>query len=165
MSLQLDRYEVQAGLQEVLTFDVYGLTDIISNRDGKASQDINRLWQRFFEESIGHKIACRADDVIYAVYSDYEGDHTLPYRLTIGYRVDSQTINSLEPFHCIHVKSGTYAVLSARGEQPSALIQTWQSVWESDLNREFSTDFEMYGPRFFEEGVHEVLVCVGLKDS
>ena len=33
----------------------------------------------------------------------------------------------------------------------------------ADLEREFKTDFEVYGPRFFEDGLHEVLVHIGIR--
>jgi len=160
MSTKTQDYEIKAGLAEVEAFDVLGISVVTDNE--KAAEDINGLWERFFAESVGQKIPERKDDVIFAVYSDYEGDHTKPYRLTIGYRVDGKTpANS--PFHSVRCKGGDYAVLSAAGEQPKALMQTWESIWSSDLERAFETDFEVYGPRFFEEGVHEVLIHVGLK--
>lgn len=65
--------------------------------------------------------------------------------------------------HHIKVHGGEYALLSAAGEQPKALIETWEAIWSSDLEREFKTDFEVYGPRFFEDGLHEVLVHIGIK--
>ena len=49
------------------------------------------------------------------------------------------------------------------GDQPKALIETWEAIWSSDLDREFKTDFEVYGPRFFEDGLHEVLVHIGIQ--
>jgi len=114
---------------------------------------------------IAHHIPERLDDVIYAVYSDYEGDHTKPYRLTLGYRMktDFEPSGDLGTLHHVHVEDGDYALMSAAGEQPKALMETWTAIWQSDLDRSFKTDFEVYGQRFFEEGVHEVLVAVGVK--
>ena len=107
------------------------------------------------------RIPNKVDDVIYAVYSDYEGDHEAPYRITIGYRVD-KTDSLFMDTHHVHIEGRNYAVMSAAGEQPDALLETWEAIWSSDLDRTFKTDFEAYGPRFFEEGVHEILVHIGV---
>ena len=154
--------EIRAGLASVEKFTMAGISIVTSNE--KAAEDINTLWERFFQEKIGQKITAKTDDVIYAVYSDYEGDHEKPFRLTIGYRLNETLNDNRAPeFHEIAVQAGDYAILSAAGEQPKALIETWEAIWSSDLNRSFQTDFEIYGPRFFEDGVNEVLVHVGVK--
>tara|TARA_R110001592_G_scaffold29350_9_gene106603 strand:- start:22856 stop:23353 length:498 start_codon:yes stop_codon:yes gene_type:complete len=153
-------YEVKAGLETLPAFSVVGLSAIISGND-KASEEINVLWQSFFEQSIGQDVDNRVNDVIYAVYSDYEGDHTQPYRVTIGYKIAGEPLCK-DHLHHVEVKEADYAMMSAAGEQPKALIDTWTAVWQSDLDRKFETDFEVYGQRFFEEGVHEVLVAIGV---
>ncbi len=152
-------YEVKAGLEKIDGFSVVGLSMTTSNET--ASEEINALWQDFFEKSIGQDVENRVDDVIYAVYSDYEGDHTKPYRLTVGYKIEGAPQMKDHLYH-VEVQSADYAMMGAIGEQPKALIETWTAVWQSDLDRKFETDFEVYGKRFFEEGVHEVLVCIGV---
>ena len=152
-------YEVRAGLAEVEAFDVVGISTITNNKTG--TDDINSLWERFFKDSIGQQILHKTDDAIYAVYSDYEGDHEAPYRLTIGYRVN--TVEVPVDMHHVRVQSGDYAMMSAAGEQPKALIDTWEAIWSSDIDRAYKTDFELYGPRFFEQGVNEVLIHIGVK--
>ena len=154
-----DNYEVRAGLAEVETFDVLGISIITDNERG--ADDINALWERFFKDSIGQQILDKIDDTIYAVYSDYEGDHEAPYRLTIGYRVSND--NTPLDMHRVSVQPQEYAMMSAAGEQPQALIETWEAIWSSDIDRSYATDFEVYGPRFFEDGVNEVLIHVGVK--
>lgn len=155
-----DTYEVKAGLEHLNAFDVVGLSAKISGHE-TGSEEINALWQSFFEQETVHHIPNRLDDVIYAVYSDYEGDHTKPYRLTIGYKVKGDPAPA-EHLRHVQVKAAHYAMMSAAGEQPKALIDVWTAIWQSDLDRVFETDFEVYGRRFFEEGVHEVLVAIGV---
>ncbi len=152
-------YEVKAGLDRLNGFSVVGLS-VVTNRD-RAAEDINRLWEDFFAKNIGQTIENRVDDVIYAVYSDYEGDHTKPYRVTIGYKINGEP-QTPEGLHHVAVQTADYAMMSAAGEQPKALIETWQAIWQSDLNRKYETDFEVYGKNFFEEGLHEILVCIGV---
>lgn len=159
------QYDVKAGLERIEAFTVRGISALIDNRDDRAAEQINMLWQSFFEQQVAQRMPERANDVIYAVYSDYQGDHTQPYRLTIGYVVNDGTIPGGEAeLHAVQVRTGRYATLAACGAQPQSLIETWVAVWESDLDRAFGTDFEVYGPRFFKEGVHEVLVYIGLKE-
>ena len=155
----MSTYEIKAGLAEVEGFDVVGISTVTDNEKG--ADDINALWERFFEDSVGQYVPNKTDDVIYAVYSDYEGDHTKPYRLTIGYRVNEP--ETPDQMHHVCVRPQSYAVLSAAGQQPQALIDTWTAVWGGDLDRSYGTDFEVYGPRFFEDGINEVLVHVGVK--
>ncbi|MFK7838847.1 MAG: GyrI-like domain-containing protein [Bdellovibrionales bacterium] len=153
-------YEVKAGIAEVEQFDIVGISTITNNQKG--TDDINALWETFFKDSVGQSIPNKTDDVIYAVYSDYEGDHEAPYRLTIGYRVNNTT--TPDTMHRISIKSQQYALMSAAGKQPDALIETWKAIWSSeDLPRSYATDFEIYGPRFFEDGVNEVLVHIGIE--
>ena len=156
-------YEVKAGLAEVNSFTVVGIS-IMTDRS-KATQDINALWEAFFSQQIGQKITAKTDDFIYAVYSDYEGDYEKPYRYTIGYRVeddrDVETATDTQ-LNAVTIQDQSYAVMSATGKQPDALIETWTAIWASDLERTYKTDFELYGERFFEDGVNEVLIHVGV---
>ena len=160
MSTHAHSFEVKAGLECIPAFDIIGISTIVSNNE-TASEDINALWQRFFEEQTAHRIEHRVDDVIYAVYSDYQGDHTKPYRFTIGYKVAANAAH-VQGLDHVQVQEADYAMMSAAGEQPKALVDVWTAIWQSDLDRCFSTDFEVYGKRFFEEGVHEVLVAIGV---
>lgn len=154
-----DQIEAQA----IDGFYVVGISAMTCNDNGQAAGDINALWQRFYEENMLHKIEDRAENVIYAVYSDYEGDHTKPFRVTIGCKTRGAANDLPQGLHKTHVPSAHYAMFAARGEQPKALLQTWEGVWKSNLPRTYVADLEIYGPRFFEDGLHEILVCVGVK--
>jgi predicted transcriptional regulator YdeE len=153
----------QTETAELGGFTVVGITVRTTNKDNKATEDINVLWQRFFEEAVGEAIPAKDGEAIYAIYHDYEGDHEHPYSLTIGCRVKSEDFALADGLSSVFVESDDYAIFAAQGEQPKALIETWQSIWKSDIKRTYKTDVEIYGPRFFEEGLHEVLVCIGVK--
>lgn len=157
-------YQVWSGVDTVPSFEVMGVSAKISGAE--AVEEINALWEDFFEEQVAAKIGLAEDDMIFAVYSDYEGDHTKPFRLTIGFKVPEDADKEFpEEFHRVKVREETYALMSCGGEQPKSMMDGWKAVWESDLDRRFATDFEVYGPRFFQEGVHEVLVAVGVNIS
>ena len=148
---------------EIRGYAVVGLTIRTTNKEGKATEDINALWQRFFEEAVGDHIPHKDGEAIYAAYHHYEGDHEQPYQLTIGCRVLREDFALPEGMDAVFIPQGHYAVFAAQGEQPKALLNTWENVWKSDLPRTYACDVEIYGPRFFEPDLHEVLVCIGVK--
>ena len=145
-------------------FDIIGIDIKTTNENDQAADDINALWQRFFENAVGDKIPHKTGNAIYAVYTDYEGDHTKPYRFIIGCKV--QHCDDIpEGMVAHHVPESRYGVFTSIGEQPKSLIKTWESIWDLDsLPRAFTSDFEVYGPRFFEPGLHEVLVHIALEN-
>lgn len=145
-------------------FTLVGIDCTTCNKDGKAAEDINALWLRFFEDAIGDKIPGRTGDSIYAAYTDYQGDHTQPYRVIIGCEVQH---NSPPPGGLVQhfIPPSRYAVFPSIGEQPASLIRTWERIWDmSALPRSFKTDYELYGPRFFEPGLHEIMVHIALEN-
>jgi len=154
------QYEVKAGFEQIEAMTIAGLSIMTDNEKG--AEDINALWERFFQDQVGQKLeTIKENDFIYAIYSDYEGDHTQPYRFTLGYKIkDGETAPN--EFHSLTTETADYAMLAAAGEQPKALIEAWTSIWQSDLDRRFQTDMEIYGPRFFEDGVNEVLIAIGI---
>lgn len=154
------QYETKAGLTNFDSFTIAGVTTVTDNQKG--TDDINALWEQFFQSQIGQQLEShKEDDVIYAVYSDYEGDHEKPYRLTIGYKLKST--EGLAPnLHTVTIEKGEYAMLGTQGPQPQALVEGWTAIWQGELDRRFKTDIEIYGPRFFKEGLNEVLICVGV---
>lgn len=158
------QHDTAEKLPEIGGFTVMGITCRTTNENGQAAEDINALWQRFFEEAVGEAIPDKDGSAIYAVYHGYEGDHTKPFSLTIGCRVlGAAKANPAPGLESVFVEKGDYRVFAATGEQPRALMETWGAIWAAqDLNRAFRTDVEIYGPRFFEEGLHEVLICVGV---
>ncbi len=154
---------IEEETQPVDGFTVVGITTRTTNKDGKATDDINALWQKFFEDAVGEKIPHRVGEAIYAVYHDYEGDHESPYALTIGCRVEKIDETLPLDLDAAFVERGDYMIFAARGEQPKSLVETWQAIWKSDIKRSFRTDVEVYGPRFFEPDTHEILVCIGVE--
>jgi len=146
-------------------FHVVGITIRTDNADGRAANDINALWQRFFDEAVGQAIPAKDGHALYAVYHAYAGDHTAPFSVTLGCKVAANDFTLPAGLSSIFVEGGDYQIFAARGEQPKALMQTWEGIWRTPLNRAFRTDVEIYGPRFFEPDLHEVLVCIGVKQG
>ena len=120
-AIEAQRYDVRAGLEKITQFSVVGVSQMITAGPDGASEQINDLWQHFFESQIGHVLEQRKDDIVYAVYSDYQGDFSKPYRLTIGFKMeDGGTAQKLSPglLHHTQIKTADYAMMAAAGEQP-----------------------------------------------
>ena len=145
-------------------FKVVGLSIRTTNKDGKAVDHINALWQMFSEQNILNDLPQRIDDTIYAVYSDYEGDHTKPYKFTIGCAVENFD-NVSQGLDAFEIPAQSYAVSKAVGEPPKSVVESWTAIWESDLNRAYAFDFEVYGEKFFNPETREVAVYVSLEET
>src|SRR6476620_9643433 len=58
-----------------------------TNSGGQSNIDCGGLWQKFEKENFASRISNKIGDEIYAVYFDYEGDHTKPFSYFIGCEV------------------------------------------------------------------------------
>src|SRR5437868_2764063 len=55
-----------------------------TNSGGQSNIDCGNLWQKFEKENFAGRISNKISEEIYAVYFDYEGDHTKPFSYFIG---------------------------------------------------------------------------------
>ena len=122
-------------------FDLAGLQIRTSN--DKAMETIGPLWGRVYGGGLGG--APVGEGRLYAVYSNYESDHTGEYDFLIGRAVQADADTPEGQAH-LRVPNQNYAVVKAKGEMPGALVQTWMQIWEADLPRAFTTDFEIHDP-------------------
>lgn len=104
---------------------------------------IKEHWQNFTLNKTLEKIPDRKSDDIYAVYTDYAGDHSMPYSLILGAGVST---NKTVPDGMVLIKvpSQKYAIFPVIGAMPDALIQKWSEIHTIDLKRTYTTDFELY---------------------
>ena len=128
-------------------FKLIGIAVRTTNENGQAATEIGDLWGRFMSESIQSKIPNKVDETVYSVYTEYDGDHTQPYTTILGCKVDS--LDSIpEGMRSASFEGGTYAKFSAKGDLTKGLIvNKWMEIWEIDLNRVYSADFEVFGEK------------------
>lgn len=48
-------------------------------------------------------------------------------------------------------------------EFPQGLIAAWQAIWQANLSRSYTTDFELYSSDFDPQRNPEVKVCIAIK--
>lgn len=128
-------------------FHVIGISVRTTNENGKAAKEIGDLWGRFMNEKVMEAIPNKIDGTVYSMYTDYEGDHTKPYTTILGCRV-SNLEQIPEGMTGKTIEAGNYVKLSAKGDLMKGLIiDKWTEIWNMDLNRVFSTDFEVFGEK------------------
>ncbi len=115
--------------------ELAGIEVRASNADARP---IGTLWGRVREEDL-----FRDADRIYAVYCEYEGDHTAPYTFFLGRAIEPGE-ETPAGFVRRTVPAGRFARFVAEGEQPAAMMQTWVGIWNLDLDRRFETDYEIH---------------------
>lgn len=117
-----------------------------TNLNGQSNIDCGNLWQKFEKENYAIKIPNKLSNEILAVYYQYEGDHTQPFSYFIGCKVPTNT-NVPQGLDSLIIPQGTYQKISAKGEMPNCVANTWKEIWNSDIRRTYKFDFEVYDER------------------
>jgi predicted transcriptional regulator YdeE len=122
---------------------IIGISTRTTNKDGQARHDIGALWSRFMEDNFIEKIPGKESQDIYCVYSDYESDFNGPYTTVLGCRVEK--IDEVpEGLTMIKIPTCSYHVYESSGEMPKALVDTWTYIWNSETERSYIADFDVY---------------------
>ncbi|PRX56425.1 GyrI-like domain-containing protein [Flagellimonas meridianipacifica] len=140
---------------------IVGIAVRTSNKPGKGDKDIPRLWRKFTGENVLNRIPNKVDNTIYAMYTDYEGDHFQPYTLVIGCNVSSLD-NIPEDMTVKMVPASNYTKFTAKGDlTKDAVINTWMKIWNTNLKRAYTADIEVYGEKALDptNGEAEILVA------
>ncbi len=132
---------------QVPSMNIVGIECRTINTPDRAPIDIGKLWERFYTEKVFDKIPNKTSNETLALYCDYEGDYTKPYSVVIGCRVDS--FEQLPEGLVVKTLPATsYAVFKAIGKHPDAVIKGWNTIWQTELKRTYTGDFEVYGEGF-----------------
>ncbi|TDQ27805.1 GyrI-like domain-containing protein [Tenacibaculum caenipelagi] len=143
-------------------FYVVGISVRTTNEDQKAMEDIPALWQRFMSENIAKQIPNKSSDEIYAVYTDYESDYTKPYTTIIGCRVDEIT-NIPEGMISKKIEAPSYEKHVAKGNLTEGVVYNkWIEIWNEDINRAYTSDFEVYGSKAADPTNAEIEIFIGV---
>lgn len=128
-------------------FKVIGISVRTANENNQAGKDIAALWDRFLIDKILEAIPSKIDNTVYSIYTDYESDHTKPYTTILGCKV--ATLNNIpEGMVGKSFDGGNYVKLSAKGDLAKDLIiNKWLEIWQMDLERVFSADFEVFSEK------------------
>ncbi|WP_293937770.1 GyrI-like domain-containing protein [Sphingobacterium sp. UBA5996] len=144
------------------SFSIIGLAVRTSNKNGQAAKDIPELWSRFFKEDVLSRIPNKISNDLYCIYTEYERDHTLPYTTLLGCKVRSLE-EVPEDMDGIHIAENQYQHFTAEGNLEDGIVyQAWQEIWNSDLSRTFTADFEIYGEKAQDPANAKVDIFIGI---
>jgi len=148
---------------KVEPFMLIGISIRTTNENAQSSIDIAGLWQKFLGENILDKIPGKLDDTVYSLYTEYESDHTKPYTTIIGCKVSDL---SAVPQGMIGKKfdGGDYIKTSARGNiMKNLVVDEWSRIFELDIERAYSADFEVFGEKAKDPANAEVDFYIATK--
>ena len=135
-------------MKEIKTFKLIGiaLKTKTTNKNGQSAIDCGNLWQKFETGGYAAKIPGKLTSEIYAVYYNYEGDHTNPFSYFIGCKVapDAKVPHGMDS---LVIPEGNYQVQKANGKMPECIAKAWEEIWSTPILRTYQTDFEVYGEK------------------
>lgn len=114
----------------------------------RAAQDIPGFWQKFLSEGWLERLPRRQDDAaVYAVYCEYERDHTGPYTMILGVAVNNDEASAPAGARRVQIPTGRYARFGAKGDPAQVIWRAWQHInsdWMERNQRRYAADYERY---------------------
>ncbi|MDN3654530.1 GyrI-like domain-containing protein [Ferruginibacter paludis] len=144
-------------------FNIIGIAIRTTNDNGQSSLDIPSLWNKFMGEGMVALIPDKINNTIYCVYTDYEKDHTKPYTTILGCSVS--TLNNVpEGMVGKTIEEGAYIKYTAKGNILQGMVfNEWVKIWNSDIDRKYTADFEVYGEKAKNPEDAEVDIFIAVK--
>lgn len=153
-------------MEAIQEFELIGiaLPKRTTNENGQAAIDCGNLWQEFTSGDYASKVEEKISNEVFAVYHEYESDHTKPYSFFIGVKVKPGT-KVPEGMNGLIIPAGAYEKRTAIGKMPDCIADCWIGIWNSDLDRAYRPDFEVYGAKSADWENAEVDVFVSVIDK
>ncbi|MDR0193861.1 MAG: GyrI-like domain-containing protein [Myroides sp.] len=144
-------------------FHLIGIAVRTTNEQNKAANDIPMLWDRFFKEDVINQIPNKVCTAVYSLYTNYEGDHTMPYTTIIGCEVADLSVIP-EGMVGQTFEGGTYRKITTKGDLTQGLIiKEWEKIWSENWDRKYTADFEVYDEKASNPHDAEVSIYVAIK--
>lgn len=131
------------------------------NENGQSGLDCGKLWQYFEENKIAEIIPNKTSDALYAVYYDYENDENGVFSYFIGCKVDENT-KKPENLDELVIPEQKYHKETAKGQMTGCISETWTKIWNSNINRKYGFDFEVYDERSLDWNNAEIDIYISL---
>lgn len=147
---------------EIVTLEeatVAGIAARTANHDPDMGMIIGSLWNRFFGEGTYTSIPGKTDQKALGIYTDYTNTEKGEYTVLTACRV--QHVPEDAHLTVKTIPAGKYARFIVRGHMHQAVAQAWQEIWQTDLPRAFTCDFEEYQDGNMEQA--EIHIYISLK--
>lgn len=142
---------------------VEGVEIITTNQNGKSLQDIAEMWQKFFTEGIYNKIENKSNNKTIGLYTEYEGDYTKLYKFIVCSEVKKESQN-LENRVIKTIQEGKYAKFVITGDVQKSVGEAWDKIWNMDLKRKYTCDFEEYQNNTEDMNNQEIHIYIAIED-
>lgn len=133
------------------------------NQNGKSIQDIAEMWKNFFTEGIYKKIENKSNNKTIGLYTEYEGDYTKPYKFVVCSEVKKKSQN-LENRVIKTIQEGKYAKFVITGDVQKTVGEAWSKIWNMDLKRKYTCDFEEYQNNTEDMNNQEIHIYIAIED-
>lgn len=117
---------------------VVGVSAVTSNTDPEMGKIIENLWVKLYHGGINPTIKNKINEYAIGLYSDYVDGQ---YCVTAGNEVSEAQNDELD---VKVIPAGKYAKFSVHGHMETVVAQAWQEIWQMDLERSYTGDFEEY---------------------
>lgn len=148
---------------ELAEKQVEGIAIQTSNQTGKAIQEIGQTWQRFFTERVADKIQGKVNTKTIGLYTNYESDYTGAYQFIAGVEINQQKISSSQETVIKTIPKGKYAKFSIHGDIQQSVGEAWAQIWQMDLKRTYTGDFEEYQNNNTDPQNQEIHIYIAIK--
>jgi len=128
------KYEIVHLEEKILV----GIDATTSNDDPKMGEIIGGLWSKFYQDGVHACVKNKANEYAIGLYSDYNENN---YCVTVGNEVFKAENEDLT---VKIIPAGRYAKFSVFGSMQKAVATAWEQIWQMDLERSFTGDFEEY---------------------
>lgn len=117
---------------------VAGVSATTGNSDPSMGEIISGLWEKLYQGGVNAAIKNKVNEYAIGLYSDYAGDS---YCVTAGNEVSKAENPELT---VKIIPAGKYAKFSVHGNMERAVAEAWSQIWQMQLDRSFTGDFEEY---------------------
>lgn len=117
---------------------VVGVSAMTGNSDPEMGNVIGGLWEKLYGGGVNAVIKNKVNEYAIGLYSDYAGDR---YCVTAGNEVSRAENPELT---VKTIPAGKYAKFSVHGHMERTVAEAWAGIWQMNLDRSFTGDFEEY---------------------
>lgn len=123
---------------------IVGISAITGDNDPEMGKIIGGLWEKLYQGGVYPTIKNKVNEYAIGLYSDYTADG---YCVTAG----NEVFKAENPDLTVKtIPAGKYAKFSVHGHMEKAVAEAWTEIWQMNLDRSFTGDFEEYRNADFE---------------
>ena len=138
---------------------VAGLRIRTNNSDINMINIIGIIWQKFFADGIYQSIGGKKNNKSIGLYTNYENGVNGAYDVMVCCEVQNN-LTLPDNVQSEIIPAGKYAKFVIYGHAQKAVGEFWTKLWNMDLDRKYSCDFEEYQGSDMENG--EIHIYISL---